>query len=160
MAAKKRDPAADGATLVAQNRKARYDYAIAETLEAGIALAGTEVKSLRQGHASIVEAYADVKGGEIYLVNAHIPEYNSARHFGHEPKRPRKLLLHRREISKLMGAVRRKGMALVPLSIYFNRRGIAKVNLALAEGKRKVDKRAAVKDQEWKRQKERLMRAR
>lgn len=153
-------PGADGARLVAQNRKARYDYAITETLEAGIALAGTEVKSLRQGHASIAEAYADVKGGEVYLLNAHIPEYESAKHFGHEPRRPRKLLLHRREISKLMGAVRRKGMTLVPLSIYFNLRGYAKVNLALGAGKRKVDKRAAVKDQEWKRQKERLLRGR
>lgn len=147
-------------TIVAQNRRARYDYAISETLEAGIILEGTEVKSLRQGHASIAEAYATPQGGEIYLINAHIPEYQSAKHFGHQPKRPRKLLLRRREISKLLGAVRRKGMALVPLSIYFNPRGIAKVNLALAEGKRKVDKRAAVKDQEWKRQKERLLRAR
>jgi SsrA-binding protein len=146
--------------IVAQNRKARYDYAISETLEAGIVLEGTEVKSLRQGHASIAEAYATPQGGELYLINAHIPEYQSARHFGHEPKRPRKLLLRAREISKLLGAVRRKGMSLVPLSIYFNQRGIAKVNLALAEGKRKVDKRAAVKDQEWKRQKERLLRAR
>ena len=146
--------------IVAQNRRARYDYAISETLEAGIVLEGTEVKSLRQGHASIAEAYATPQGGEIYLINAHIPEYRSARHFGHEPRRPRKLLLRGREISKLLGAVRRKGMDLVPLSIYFNQRGIAKVNLALAEGKRKVDKRAALKDQEWKRQKERLLRAR
>lgn len=159
MSAKRQHSGADG-TLVAQNRKARHDYAITETLEAGIVLDGTEVKSLRQGHASIAEAYAEAKGGEIYLINAHIPEYDSAKHFGHTPKRPRKLLLHRREISKLVGAVRRKGMTLVPLSIYFNRRGIAKVSLALAEGKRKVDKRAAVKEQEWKRQKERLLRAR
>jgi SsrA-binding protein len=146
--------------IVAQNRRARHDYAISETLEAGIVLEGTEVKSLRQGHASIAEAYAMPQGGEIYLINAHIPEYQSAKHFGHEPRRPRKLLLRAKEISKLLGAVRRKGMSLVPLSIYFNPRGIAKVNLALAEGKRKVDKRAALKDQEWKRQKERLLRAR
>jgi SsrA-binding protein len=159
MAATRRKKTETG-TIVAQNRRARYDYAISETLEAGIMLAGTEVKSLRQGHASIGEAYATPQGGEIYLINAHIPEYQSAKHFGHEPRRPRKLLLRRREISKLLGAVRRKGMSLVPLSIYFNQRGIAKVNLALAEGKRKVDKRAAVKDQEWKRQKERLLRAR
>ena len=158
MAAAGRKP--ETGKIVAQNRRARYDYAISETLEAGIVLEGTEVKSLRQGHASIAEAYATPQGGEIYLINAHIPEYQSARHFGHEPRRPRKLLLRGREISKLLGAVRRKGMALVPLSIYFNARGIAKVNLALAEGKRKVDKRAAVKDQEWKRQKERLLRAR
>ncbi len=147
-------------TIVAQNRRARHDYAIAETVEAGIVLEGTEVKSLRQGHASIGEAYATPQGRDIYLINAHIPEYQSAKHFGHEPRRPRKLLLRRREINKLLGAVRRKGMAIVPLSIYFNQRGIAKIKLALAEGKRKADKRAAVKDQEWKRQKERLMRAR
>ncbi|TVR99129.1 MAG: SsrA-binding protein SmpB [Rhodospirillales bacterium] len=160
MAAGRQVATESGGTIVAQNRRARHDYAIEETLEAGIVLYGTEVKSLRQGHASIVEAYADATGNEIHLVNAHIPEYEAAKHFGHEPKRPRKLLLHRREIEKLTGAVRRKGMTLVPLAIYFNRRGIAKVRLALAHGKRTVDKRAAVKDREWKRQKERLMRAR
>lgn len=160
MAASRRDADDASNTIVAQNRRARHDYAIEETFEAGIVLFGTEVKSLRQGHASIVEAYAEATGHDIYLVNAHIPEYEAARHFGHEPKRPRKLLLHRREIEKLTGAVRRKGMTLVPLAIYFNRRGIAKVRLALAQGKRTVDKRAAVKEREWKRQKERLMRAR
>ncbi len=147
-------------TIAAQNRRARHDYAIEETFEAGIVLAGTEVKSLRQGRASINEAYADVQGGEIFLVNAHIPEYDSARHFGHEPKRPRKLLLRRREIGRLVGAVQRKGMTLVPLAIYFNARGLAKVQIALAHGKRQVDKRAAEKDREWRRQKERLLRQR
>lgn len=144
--------------LAAQNRKARHDYLIEETFEAGIALVGTEVKSLRQGHASITESYARDKAGEIFLFNAHIPEYGAARHFGHEPKRPRKLLLHRREIRKLIGAVRREGMTLVPLSIYFNRKGLAKVALALARGKQKADKRFAEKDREWKRAKSRLMR--
>lgn len=144
--------------LAAQNRKARHDYLIEDTFEAGIALVGTEVKSLRQGHASITESFARDKAGEIFLFNAHIPEYGAARHFGHEPRRPRKLLLHRREIRKLIGAVRREGMTLVPLSIYFNKRGIAKVALALARGKQKADKRLADKDREWKRQKSRLMR--
>jgi SsrA-binding protein len=152
--------AAGGARVVAQNRRARHDYAIEDTFEAGIMLAGTEVKSLRMGRASIAEAYAEDRGGEIWLLNAHIDEYASARHFGHEPKRPRKLLLHRREIARLIGAVRREGMTLVPLSLYFNGRGIAKVSLALAHGRRKVDKRAAVKEQEWKRQKQRLLKLR
>lgn len=144
--------------LAAQNRKARHDYSIEDTFEAGIALVGTEVKSLRQGHASITESFARDKTGEIFLFNAHIPEYGAGRHFGHEPRRPRKLLLHRREIRKLIGAVRREGMTLVPLSIYFNQRGMAKVALALARGKQKADKRLADKDREWKRQKSRLMR--
>lgn len=144
--------------LAAQNRKARHDYLIEDTLEAGIVLVGTEVKSLREGHASITEAFAREKAGEIFLFNAHIPEYGAARHFGHEPRRPRKLLLHRREIRKLIGAVRREGMTLVPLSIFFTKRGFAKVALALARGKQKADKRAADRDREWSRQKSRLMR--
>lgn len=146
--------------IVAQNRRARHEYAIEDTIEAGIILAGTEVKSLRQGRASIVEAYAEPRGRELYLVNAHIPEYDAARHFGHQPKRPRKLLLHRREIERLLGAVRRKGMTLVPLAIHFNDRGLAKVQLAVAQGKRKYDKRATEKDREWGRQKQRLLRGR
>lgn len=153
---KKRD--VDRNTVAAQNRKARHDYLIEDTFEAGIALIGTEVKSLRQGHASITESYARDSGGEVFLLNAHIPEYGAARHFGHEPRRPRKLLLHRREIRKLIGAIRRQGMTLVPLSIYFNKRGLAKVALALARGKQKVDKRLADKDREWKLTKSRLMR--
>lgn len=153
---KKRRTAAE--KIAAQNRKARHDYVIEDTLEAGIALIGTEVKSLRQGHASISESYARDKAGEIFLLNAHIPEYGAAGAFGHEPRRPRKLLLHRREIRKLIGAVRREGMTLVPLSLYFNPRGIAKVSLALARGKQKADKRMADKDREWKLAKSRLMR--
>jgi SsrA-binding protein len=144
--------------IAAQNRKARHDYLIEDKIEAGIVLAGTEVKSLRQGKASIVEAYAGEKDGDLYLMNAYIPEYTSARHFNHEPRRARKLLVHRRERNKLLGAVAREGMTLVPLSIYFNARGIAKVELALARGKRAVDKRAAIKERDWQRQKARLMR--
>lgn len=144
--------------LAAQNRKARHDYLIEDTFEAGIALVGTEVKSLRQGHASITESFARDKAGEIFLLNAHIPEYGAGRQFGHEPRRPRKLLMHQREIRKLVGAVRRGGMTLVPLSIYFNPRGIAKVSLALARGKQKADKRSADKEKEWKRTQARLLR--
>ncbi len=143
--------------IAAQNRRARHDYEIEERFETGIMLIGSEVKSLRQGQGSIAEAYAEPRGGELWLVNAHIPEYHGARFFGHEPKRPRKLLLRRREIEKLTGAVQRAGMTLVPLTIYFNDRGLAKVELALARGRRKVDKREAVKDRDWQRQKHRLL---
>ena len=146
--------------VAAQNRRARHDYDVEEKFEAGIALVGTEVKSLREGHASIVEAYAGAKGGEIFLFNAHIPEYHSSGYAHHETRRPRKLLLRHREIQKLIGAVRREGMTLVPLSIYFTARGLAKVELALARGRRKVDKRAAIKDRDWQRQKARVMRQR
>jgi SsrA-binding protein len=144
--------------IAAQNRKARHDYLIEDKIEAGIALAGSEVKSLREGKASIVDAFAGEKNGELYLMNAYIPEYAPARHFGHEPKRARKLLVHRRERNKLLGAVAREGMTLVPLSIYFNARGVAKVELALARGKHKADKRAAIKERDWQRQRARLMR--
>jgi SsrA-binding protein len=143
----------------AQNRKARHDYFIEENFEAGIQLAGTEVKSLRAGRATITEAYASDEDGELYLINAYIPEYESARHFNHDPKRKRKLLLHKREIEKLRNAVNRKGMTLVALSIYFNERGMAKVDLGLAKGKQHHDKRQDVKDRDWKRDKARLMRA-
>ena len=145
-------------TVVAQNRKARHDYFIEETVEAGIVLLGTEVKSLRAGGASIAEAYAGPQGGEIFLFNAHIPEYKGAKHFGHEPKRPRKLLLKRREVSRLAGAVQRAGVTMVPLSLYFNDRGIAKLQLGLAKGKRKLDKRETEKQRDWQRDKARLMR--
>ncbi len=144
--------------LAAQNRKARRDYTIEETFEAGIVLLGSEVKSLRQGRASIGESYAAEKGGELYLNNAYIPEYAASGGSGHEPRGARKLLMHRREINKLMGAINRKGMTVVPLSLYFNKRGIAKVELALAVGKRKTDKRAAIKKRDWDRQKARLLR--
>lgn len=143
---------------VAQNRRARHDYAIDETIEAGIALFGTEVKSLRRGQASITEAYASDKGGELFLLNAHIAPYESGKTFGHEPRRSRKLLLHRREIDKMIGAIRREGMTLVPLSIFFNRRGRAKIMLGLAKGKRKADRREDVKQRDWQRQKARLLR--
>lgn len=158
MAGKNRKKGISSGNVVAQNRRARHDYLIEETFEAGIALVGTEVKSLRQGHASINEAYAGNKDGELVLFNAYIPEYQATKHFGHEPRRVRKLLMHRREIRKLIGAVRRGGMTLVPLSIYFNKRGVAKVALALGRGKRSVDKRETVKERDWKRQKARLIR--
>jgi len=145
---------------VANNRRARFDYFIDEKFEAGIVLLGSEVKSLREGRASIGESHATEQGGEFFLLNMHIPEYGPARHFGHESKRPRKLLLHRREIEKLRGAVQRAGATIVPLSIYFNARGMAKVSLGLARGKRKVDKRADIKERDWQRDKARIMRDR
>jgi SsrA-binding protein len=146
--------------FVAQNRRARHDYFIVETFEAGLLLAGSEVKSLRRGQASLNEAYAADQAGAIYLLNAHIASYDAARTFGHEPRRPRRLLLHRRQIAKLTGAIRREGMTLVPLAIYFNERGLAKLSLALAKGKRKVDQRETIKEREWQRQKSRLLRER
>jgi SsrA-binding protein len=144
----------------AQNRRARYDYQIEEKLEAGLVLQGSEVKVLRSGQASITEAYADEQAGELFLVNANIPEYRAANRFGHEPRRPRKLLLHRREMNKLLGAIRREGVTIVPLSIYFNDRGRAKVELGLAHGRKKADRRQAEKDRDWQRDKARIMRAR
>lgn len=153
-------PADDGGRKVAVNRKARHNYFIELTIEAGIMLTGSEVKSLRLGQASIAEAFAAERDGELYLMNAHIPEYKSANRFNHEPLRARKLLLHRRELDKFMGDVRRGGITLVPLSIYFNARGRAKVELALAKGKKAADKRAAIKEREWNREKSRLLRAR
>lgn len=146
---------------VAQNRRARHDYFIVDTCEAGIMLAGTEVKTLRAGQASIQESFAGEKDGGLYLFNAYIPEYTQAgAHLQHETRRPRKLLLHRREINKLLGAVSRDGMTLVPLSVYFNARGLAKVELGLAKGKKKEDKREAEKQRDWQRDKARLMRER
>ncbi len=144
--------------LVAQNRKARHNYFIEESLEAGLMLMGTEVKSLRRGRASIAEAYATDQNGELYLLNAQIPVYEAASRFNHEPKRPRKLLLHRREVDRLIGLVRRQGYTLVPLRLYFNARGIAKLELGLARGKQKIDKRETEKQRDWQRQKARLMR--
>lgn len=150
----------DKLKIVAENRRARFDYYIEDTFEAGLALQGTEVKALRAGEASIAESYAEVKGGQVWLVNANIPEYSHGNRLNHEPRRPRKLLLHEREIEKLFGAVERKGMTLVPLSIYFNRTGRAKVELALAKGKQTHDKRATIKERDWKRDKARVMRER
>jgi len=144
--------------VIADNRKARFNYFIDETLEAGVALTGTEVKSLRQGKATIGESYADSRGGEIWLINANIPEYLQANRFNHAPKRPRKLLLHRRQIEKLIGAVERDGMTLVPLKLYFNEKGRAKIELALARGKKLYDKRDTEKKRSWDRDRARLMR--
>ena len=144
----------------ALNRRARHDYLIEATLEAGLVLHGTEVKVLRQGGASIAEAYADEAGGELFLVNANIPEYKASSHFNHEPRRARKLLLHRKEVDRLLGAIRREGMTLVPLALYFNDRGRAKVELGLARGKRKADKRATERDRDWQRSRARIMRSR
>ena len=150
----------DKVKTVAENRRARFEYFIEETFEAGIALTGTEVKSLRFGEGSIAESYAEVRDGEAWLVNANIPEFSHGNRFNHEPKRPRKLLLHAREIEKLLGAVERKGMTMVPLSVYFNARGRAKVELALAKGKQAHDKRQTIKGRDWQRDKAGLMRER
>src|SRR5215468_6550940 len=146
--------------VIADNRKARFNYEIGEVFEAGIALTGSEVKSIRNGKATIGESYADARGGEIWLVNANIPEYLQGNRFNHAPKRPRKLLLHRRQINKLIGAVEREGMTLIPLKLYFNERGRAKLLLAIAKGKKLHDKRETVKKRDWGREKGRLMRAR
>ncbi len=142
----------------AQNRKARHDYFIEDTIEAGLVLMGSEVKTLRSGKVSIAESFAAEKDGEFYLYNAYFPEYEGANRFNHQPRRPRKLLLKGREVSRLIGQVERSGMTLVPLSIYFNERGRAKVELGLAKGKRKVDKRQSEKERDWKREQARVMR--
>ena len=146
-----------GRTVVAQNRKARHNYFIEETFEAGLALTGTEVKSLRGGRSSIAESYVTEDGGEAWLLNADIPEYASGNRFNHERKRPRKLLLHKRQINVLIGAINREGRTVVPLQVYFNERGRAKVQIALVTGKQAHDKRQAIKERDWKRQRARLM---
>jgi len=148
------------AKIVAENRKARYEYFIDEVVEAGIALAGTEVKALRQGEGSIAESYAELKDGQLWLVNANIPEFSHGNRHNHEPKRPRKLLMHAKQISKFNGAVTRQGMTVIPLMIYFNDRGRAKVELALAKGKKLHDKRETEKTRDWKRDAARIMRER
>jgi SsrA-binding protein len=153
---KKKD---DGTKIVADNRKARYQYAIDETLEAGIMLVGSEVKSLRSGKSTISESYAYAKDGELFLVNAYIPEYTQASRFNHEPKRQRKLLVHKREAAKLAAATQREGMTLIPLRLYFNPKGIAKLELGIAKGKKLHDKRETEKNRDWQRDKARLMRA-
>jgi SsrA-binding protein len=144
--------------IVADNRKARHAYAIESTLEAGIALMGSEVKALRSGKATIAEAYAQAKDGEIVLVNAHIPEYAMANRFNHEPRRPRKLLVHKKEARRLAAAVQREGMTLVPLRMYFTPKGIAKLELGIAKGKKLHDKRESEKARDWARSRARLMR--
>ena len=146
-----------GRKVVAQNRKARHNYFIEETFEAGLALTGTEVKSLRGGRSSIAESYITEDGGEAWLVNADIPEYASGNRFNHERKRPRKLLLHKKQINTLIGAIQREGRTVVPLQVYFNERGRAKVEIALVTGKQAHDKRQAIKDRDWKRQRARLL---
>ena len=142
----------------AENRRARFNYEIGQTFEAGIQLAGSEVKSLRQGRSNIADAYAGERGGQLFLYNAYIPEYLKANRFQHETRRPRKLLLHKREIARLAAAVQREGMTIVPLKIYFNDKGRAKVEIALARGKKLHDKRETEKKRDWDREKSRLMR--
>ena len=146
-----------GRTVVAQNRKARHNYFIEETMEAGISLTGTEVKSLRGGRSSIAESYVTEEGGEAWLVNADIPEYAGGNRFNHARKRPRKLLLHRGQINKLIGAIQREGRTVVPLQVYFNDDGRAKIEIALAKGKQAHDKRQSIKDRDWQRQRARLL---
>jgi SsrA-binding protein len=144
--------------IVADNRKARFNYEIVDTLEAGIALTGTEVKSLRQGKATIGEAYAGPSGNELFLFNAYIPEYLQANRFNHETRRPRRLLLHKRQIDKYLGATQREGFTVIPLKIYFNEKGRAKVELGLGRGKKLHDKRESEKKKDWDRERARLMR--
>ena len=145
--------------LIAENRRARYDYFLEETFEAGITLTGSEVKSLRNGRANIAESYAAVEGNEIMLINADIPPYSQAGpYFNHEPRRHRKLLLKRKQIDRLIGAVQREGRTLIPMKLYWNEKGIAKLEIALAKGKQNHDKRQATADRDWQRDKARLMR--
>jgi SsrA-binding protein len=151
-------PKRDSGKLVAENRKARFNFEIEDTIEAGIVLTGSEVKSLRSGKANIAESYASNEGGELYLINAHIAEYQGAAREGHEPTRHRKLLLHKKELARMLGSIQREGMALVPLRLYFNARGLAKLQLGLGRGKKVYDKRETQKKRDWERQKGRLMR--
>ena len=144
--------------LIAENRRARFDYFLEDKVEAGIMLTGTEVKALREGRANIAESYVGVEGRDLALINAHIPEYGPANRFNHAPRRPRRVLLHRREIDKLIGAVKREGRTLVPTKLYFNDRGLVKLELALAKGKKAHDKRASESERDWKREQGRLMR--
>ena len=150
----------DKKKVVAENRRARFDYFVDDRMEAGIALTGTEVKALRQGEGSIAESYATINDEEVWLINSHIQEYSHGNRLNHEPRRQRKLLLKGREIAKLNGAVTRQGLTLVPLSIYFNSNGKAKVELALARGKKVHDKRDTIKERDWKREQGRLLRSR
>jgi SsrA-binding protein len=146
--------------VVAENRKARHNFFIESTLEAGLMLVGSEVKSLRGGKATIAESYAHAKDGEIFLVNAYIPEYTMANRFNHEPRRARKLLVRKTEMRKLAAAVQREGMTLIPLKLYFNKKGIAKLELGIARGKKQHDKRETEKKRDWARDKARLLRGR
>lgn len=146
--------------IVAENRRARYDYFIEHDLEAGIMLEGSEVKSLRTGQANISESYASVEGGELWLINGYIPAYLQAKTFGHDERRRRKLLVSRRELSKLWQSTAREGMTLVPMKLYFNEKGRAKIQIGIAKGKKLADKRATEAKRDWQRQKSRLMRER
>ncbi len=146
--------------IAADNRKARFNFEILDTYEAGIVLSGTEVKSLRGGKATIGDSYAEIDNGEVFLVNAYIPEYLQANRFNHQPKRPRKLLLQKKQMAKLANGVEREGMTIVPLKIYFNEKGRAKVEIALAKGKKLHDKRETEKARDWKREQGRLLRDR
>lgn len=157
MAVKKKTESMNG-KLIADNRKARHDYEFVETFEAGLVLTGTEVKSLRNGKAMIAESYATEEEGEIWLINSHIPEYLEGNRNNHNPRRRRKLLLSKREMHKLMNAVNREGMTIVPNKLYFNERGRAKLHIALAKGRKAHDKRQVSKDRDWKREQGRLMR--
>ena len=148
----------DGSKLIAENRKARYTYAIGETLETGIMLMGSEVKSLRGGKTTIAESYAHAKDGELWLVNCYIPEYTQASRFNHEPKRTRKLLVHKREVARLAASIQREGMTLIPLKLYFNAKGMAKLEIGVAKGKKLHDKRATDKERGWERDRGRLLR--
>ena len=148
---------ADNHGAVAVNRRARFDYEIEDTFEAGLQLTGTEVKSLRQGRANIAEAYVSPEKGAVYLINADFPPYEGGNRFNHEPRRPRKLLLHKKEINKLTGSVQREGRTIIPLRLYFNNRGLAKLQIGLAKGKKEIDKRETKKQREWNRQKQRIM---
>jgi len=155
---KKRQKPGDNGALIADNRKARYNYEFFELFEAGIQLTGTEVKSLRNGKANIAESYATEEKGEIWLINSHIPEYLQANRNNHNPRRRRKLLLHKKEVNKLIGAVQRDGMSIVPNRLFFNERGRAKLQIALAKGRKAHDKREVAKKRDWQREKARLMR--
>jgi SsrA-binding protein len=155
--AKKADP---NNRTVAENRKARFSYEVVDTFEAGLVLTGTEVKSLREGHANIQDSYASVEGGEIWLINSHLPEYLQGNRFNHDARRRRKLLLNKKEMSRLAQAVEREGMTMVPLKIYFNDRGRAKLLLAVARGKKLHDKRETEKQRDWNREKSRLLKER
>jgi SsrA-binding protein len=148
----------EGIKVISDNRRARYDYEILQTFEAGIELKGSEVKSLRTGHTNLGEAYAAMKGGELWLINSNIPEYREANRFNHEPKRPRKLLLHKSEINKLAAGVLKEHLTIVPLKMFFNKRGRCKVDIALARGKKLHDKRETIKERSWDRERARLLR--
>lgn len=150
----------DGKSLIADNRRARFDYHIEEVFEAGLMLVGTEVKALREGQANIAESYVSLEGDNLTLINANFPIFTAANRFNHEPTRPRKLLLHKREVEKLTEAIQRKGRTIVPLKLYFNKRGLVKLEIAISTGKKIHDKRTTVKDREWKRDQSRLMRDR